>query len=105
MIDPLKRPLKPILSPLVQNGVRKYRVYKNLFYFAVRQRRLDFQIGEQPWLDEDSSAAFLRMLENCNGYLEYGSGGSTVFKEKYLSIADTPVHDRRLEVHSVRKMH
>jgi hypothetical protein len=62
----------------VKKRVWEFRAYREFFHFAVQQRRSDLQIGDHPFLDEDSSAAFLPMLENCRRYLEYGSGGSTV---------------------------
>ena len=74
--------IRPILPGFVRKGVWKYRIYRDLFHFAVQQRRLDFQIGDQPWLDDDSSAVFLGMLEDSMSYLEYGSGGSTVLAAK-----------------------
>lgn len=67
------------MSPeCVRKSVWRYRDFRELCRFAARQRRLDFQIGDQPWLDEESKAFFLPMLEKSKCYLEYGSGGSTV---------------------------
>lgn len=61
-----------------QGIIQKYRDYIEGLRFLIRQRRLDFQVGDQPWLDEDSSTTFIQMIENSRSYLEYGSGGSTV---------------------------
>ena len=74
--------LKQMVPKAVRKAVWKYLEYPELFRFAVMQRWLDFQIDDMPWLDEDSRASFLPLLENSRYYMEYGSGGSTVLAAK-----------------------
>ncbi len=86
--------MKPILPGYIQKGVQKYRDSKDLFHFIVRQRWLGYEVSDQPWLDEGSSAVFLQMIENSKSYLEYGSGGSTVLAAKlnkpFISVDTDP---------------
>jgi hypothetical protein len=77
-LESVKELIKPMVPGVIRKCVWKYRSYRELLRFLVRQRRLDFQIEVHPWLDEASSEAFLEMLEKSSSYLEYGSGGSTV---------------------------
>ena len=74
--------IKRISPGFVKEGVWKYRSYRELFRFAVKQRTSKYQIGDQPWLEEEDLAVFLRMIEESRSYLEYGSGGSTVLAAK-----------------------
>jgi len=62
----------------VKEAVWKYRSYRQLYYFALKQRRMEFQIPDQAMLEEETMPIFYRMLEKSSRYLEYGSGGSTV---------------------------
>jgi hypothetical protein len=86
---------KLALSGLVRARLSKYRTYWELVHFAAQHGWLDFEIGDRPWLDEESSAVFLRMLEDSRSYLEYGGGGSTVLAAKlnksFVSV-DTDQH-------------
>lgn len=86
---------KPTISGLVRERLSKYRTYWELVHFAAQQSWMDFEVGDRPWLDEESSAVFLRMLENSRSYLEYGGGGSTVLAAKlhksFVSV-DTDQH-------------
>jgi hypothetical protein len=70
--------------------------------FAVQQRRMGFEIGDHPWLDEESSPVFERMIENCSSYLEYGSGGSTVFAAR-LNKPFVTVDTDRFFLEAVRR--
>lgn len=58
--------------------MRKLTACREILRFAIQQRSSGFQIGDRPWLDEESGELFLRMITDSRSYLEYGSGGSTV---------------------------
>ena len=77
-METVRELIKPVVPLFVRKGVWKYRHVRDLLRFAARQRKLDFQIGDQPMLDEDASTVFLELFANASSYLEYGSGGSTV---------------------------
>jgi len=65
-----------------------------LLKFTVRRRVKGFEIGDQPWMDDDSRECFDRMLRNSARYLEYGSGGSTVLAKRlgkaFISVDTDP---------------
>lgn len=86
---------KPTISGLVRERFSKYRTYWELVHFASQHRWMDFTIGDRPWLEDESSAVFLHMLEDSRSYLEYGGGGSTVLAAKlnkpFVSV-DTDQH-------------
>ena len=94
--------IRSMLPLFVRRGVWKYRRFIEYCRFTMHQRRLNFQIPDRPWLDEDSSAIFLQMLEDCNYYLEYGSGGSTVMAAK-LKKGFVSVDTDRFFIKALRK--
>lgn len=85
---------KPPLSALVRDRLSKYRAYWELVHFASQRNWMDFEVGDRPWLDEESRPVFQRLLENCGSYLEYGGGGSTVLAAKlnkpFVSVDTDP---------------
>lgn len=77
-IAPAPPSKKPILPRFLRIGIRKSRYAIQLLRFKMRLMRSDFDVGDRPWLGDNAYPAYLRMLEQCSLYLEYGSGASTV---------------------------
>lgn len=63
---------RSVLPRFALNGVKLARL-------VARQRLWGFSVGDKPCTEGTANAAFERMLENCRLYMEYGSGGSTVW--------------------------
>jgi hypothetical protein len=61
-----------------------------LTQFFLRQRIVGFTIGDEPYLEPESIGVFKSCLQDCRFYLEYGSGGSTVFAahlgKRFISV-------------------
>jgi len=86
----------------VRRGLRKFRALRGILNFKIQQRRHGVQIGERPWLDDASGETFLRMITDARGYLEYGSGGSTVLAAR-LNKAFISVDTDQFYLKEVRK--
>lgn len=69
---------KRVAPGFVRRGVWRYREFRQQCRSVVRLWHAKIQVGDEPWLDDESKAIFLSMLVNSRSYLEYGSGGSTV---------------------------
>ena len=74
-----------------QKVLQSYRTIKTVL--ACRTRRFD--ISAVPCFDEAGTSYFRERLEHTENYLEYGSGGSTVFASRQVNIlvsVDTDAH-------------
>lgn len=64
--------------------------YLQLLGFLITERIIGIQVPDEPHMDGHSKLAFFELLKNCNFYLEYGCGGSTVFasrnRKNFISI-------------------
>ena len=71
--------LRSIGPGSAQKAVLKCQNFIASYRYNLRQRNRVFQIPDRPMLDEASMPVYCRMLAECELYLEYGSGGSTVY--------------------------
>lgn len=58
--------------------IKSIRKKKEQLKFLHIQRTQSFSIPDKPHFDKESTDYFLDALYNCEQYLEYGSGGSTI---------------------------
>ena len=52
---------------------------KKIFFFKIK-----FSVSDFPLLDKISLDYFCKEVENCSYYMEYGSGGSTIYVAKKI---------------------
>jgi|GEM_PF-1277408 len=72
---------------------RRTSLYNN--YKWVGEQMRPITLPDMPHMDADETAALRRLLENAGTYLEYGSGGSTIFAAglgvpKIISVESDP---------------
>jgi hypothetical protein len=79
----LRQIIKSVLPLEVMENLRLLR------FWLVRQTR-GFAIPDAPHFDPESTVLFRELITSCTGYLEYGTGGSTVLahalKKPFVAI-------------------
>src|SRR5579871_3097012 len=75
-------PSRPGTAVVFRKAVESYHRIRKVM--ACRLRQVD--ISAAPYFDEASTAYFREQLERAETYLEYGSGGSTVFANQRVKV-------------------
>jgi hypothetical protein len=71
-----------------------YHQWREFGLFAYRKFSSDSILTDKPTLDQDGLRIFKNLIAKTRVYLEYGSGGSTLFAAKHVELLVTVDSDR-----------
>lgn len=81
--------------------IRTALAYAKASPFLAKKYLRGYDLPSTPWFDEESNAAFSRIIKDARVYLEYGCGGSTVAAAQHadlvVSVESDPVYARTVK--------
>jgi hypothetical protein len=80
--------------PSISGALKRTRYYAEVIRFVATKNIFGFRVSDEPWFDSDAAQSLFKdAVSKASTYLEYGSGGSTLFAARYVDTLVTVESD------------